>query len=255
MISILGKIVADDDAKVLREKGTTVVAPTDVRTALAAEKGDIVDVEISSPGGDVFAGSEIYSALRSSDKHIRINITGIAASAASVVATAGDEILMSPTAQLMIHNARLGNGKQNEQTKTVTESLINAYAVKSKLTREELARLMDKETYITAGQAVKYGLADGFMFGDDNTALVAELDLGGSPMDDKEKEKVPGENKHSDDSKVLQDILAELKGLRADLTDSDKSNEDDSDKGKTEAVSKEDITAAVQETFMAMFGK
>ena len=219
MISILGQIASDEDAQALREQGMNVASPSDVRAALAEETEDNIDVEISSPGGNVVAGSEIYSMLRASGKHITVNVTGIAASAASVIATAGDKVLMSPTAQIMIHNARLADGTQTDDTRVVSESLANAYALKSNLSRDEITYLMENETYITAGQAVKYGLADGLMFNTDNPAIVAELKTEDKKMDPEKKTNPEEQPKTGNDdlTKVLQDILAELKGIHADM--------------------------------------
>lgn len=219
MIRILGQIASDEDAQALREKGNNVVSPSDVRAALNGENADDITVEISSPGGNVVAGSEIYSMLRASGKNIIVNVTGIAASAASVIATAGNKVLMSPTAQIMIHNARLADGTQTDDTRVVSESLANAYALKSNLSREQINYLMENETYITAGQAVKYGLADGLMFNADNPKIVAELKTEDNEMDPEKNNNSQGtDTKGSEDNaKLLQDILAELKAIHEDM--------------------------------------
>jgi ATP-dependent Clp protease, protease subunit len=80
-----------------------------VQNQLAEAKGQDVQVDINSSGGDVFAGSEIYSALKEYSGFVTIRIVGLAASAASIVAMAGDQVLMSPTSQLMIHNTSVMN--------------------------------------------------------------------------------------------------------------------------------------------------
>lgn len=233
MISILGQIASDEDAQALKEKGVNVVSPSDVRAALEKETADNIDVEISSPGGNVVAGSEIYSMLRASGKDITVNVTGIAASAASVIATAGNKVLMSPTAQIMIHNARLSDGTQTDDTRVVSESLANAYALKSKLSRDEINYLMENETYITAGQAVKYGLADGLMFNIDNPAIVAELKTEDEKMDTENKNGQQGTDSKGgeDNAKLLQDILAELKSIHSDMP-AKKKEEDKPDNSK-----------------------
>ena len=102
--------------------------------------------------------------------HITVKIDGIAASAASVIAMAGDEVLMSPVAMMMIHNpATIAMGDHAEMQKAidmlteVKESIINAYVVKTGLSRAKLSHLMDAETWMNAGKAVELGFADGVL--------------------------------------------------------------------------------------------
>lgn len=125
---------------------------------------------INSPGGDCIAAAQIYNMLSDYKRHITVKIDGIAASAASVIAMAGDEVLMSPVAMLMIHNpATIAMGDHAEMQKAidmlaeVKESIINAYVVKTGLSRAKLSRLMDAETWMNAGKAVELGFADGVL--------------------------------------------------------------------------------------------
>lgn len=119
----------------------------------------------------VFAASQIYTMLRSHKGKVTVKIDGIAASAASVVAMAGDETLIAPTGMLMIHNpstVAFGNKeamqKAIELLDEVKESIINAYEEKSSLSRSKIARMMDEETWLNAKKAQSLGLVDGILF-------------------------------------------------------------------------------------------
>ena len=127
-------------------------------------------VWINSPGGDCIAAAQIYNMLRDYPGKITVKIDGLAASAASVIAMAGDEVLMSPVSMMMIHNpATVAMGDHAEMQKAiemldeVKESIINAYVLKSGLSRAKLSHLMDAETWMNANKAVELGLADGVL--------------------------------------------------------------------------------------------
>lgn len=146
------------------------ITPAMFRNELAKISGDLT-VWLNSPGGDVFAASQIYTMLRSHKGKVTVKIDGIAASAASVVAMAGDETLIAPTGMLMIHNpvtAAFGNKeamqKAIELLDEVKESIINAYEEKSGLSRSKIARMMDEETWLNAKKAQSLGLVDGILF-------------------------------------------------------------------------------------------
>ncbi len=146
------------------------ITPADFRSELEAEEGDVT-VWINSPGGNVFAAAEIYTMLREYAGSITVRIASIAASAASVVAMAGDRVEMSPTALLMIHDPStiaMGNAKDMEKAietlNEVKESIINAYAAKSGMRRSKLAELMSNETWMNAKKAVEMGFADEILY-------------------------------------------------------------------------------------------
>ena len=146
------------------------VTPQAFRDELEAEEGDVT-VWICSPGGNVFAAAEIYTMLCDHKGNITVKIDSIAASAASVVAMAGDRVLMSPVAMLMIHDPMtiaMGNAADMEKAITtlneVKESIINAYAKKSGLSRTKIAKLMSDETWMNARKAVELGFADEILF-------------------------------------------------------------------------------------------
>lgn len=146
------------------------ITPQDFRNELYAEDGDIT-LWINSPGGNVFAAAEIYTMIRDYPHNVTVRIASIAASAASVIAMAGNTVEMSPTALLMIHDPStiaFGNAKDMEKAiatlNEVKESIINAYAAKTGLSRSKISKLMSDETWINAKKAVELGFADVILF-------------------------------------------------------------------------------------------
>ncbi len=146
------------------------ITPQMFRDELNAGEGDVT-VWINSPGGNVFAAAEIYTMLKDYKGSITVKIDAIAASAASVVAMAGDAVQMSPVAMLMIHDpstVAMGNTKDMEKAievlNEVKESIINAYASKSGLSHARIANLMSNETWMNAKKAVELGFADEVLF-------------------------------------------------------------------------------------------
>ena len=131
------------------------------------KKGDIT-VWINSPGGDSIAASRIYTMLLEHEGNVTIKIDGLAASAASVIAMAGSEVLMSPTSLMMIHNpltVAIGDSKEMQKAidmlKEVKESIINAYELKTNLSREKISILMDGESWFDKNKAIEMGFCDG----------------------------------------------------------------------------------------------
>ena len=130
-----------------------------------------ITVNINSPGGDFFEGVAIYNLLREHQGKVTVRVVGIAASAASVIAMAGDEIVMSPVAMMMIHNpATISIGDEREMQKAidmlseVKESIINAYEIKTGMGRGKISNLMDAESWMNAKKAVELGFADSILF-------------------------------------------------------------------------------------------
>ncbi len=170
-INITGPIVSNNDARIYKWFGIEATSPSIVDEALEKANGEDVEVEINSGGGSVFAGSEIYTALKSYKGQVLIKIVGIAASAASVIAMAGDLILMSPTAQMMIHTTTTytsGDYREMEHTaevlKNTDNTIANAYRLKSGKTQDELLEMMSHETWMTAEKAKELNLIDEIMF-------------------------------------------------------------------------------------------
>ncbi|MGN1043528.1 MAG: head maturation protease, ClpP-related [Acutalibacteraceae bacterium] len=133
-----------------------------------------ISIWINSPGGDMLTGAQIYNLIKDYKGKVTIKIDGLAASAASVIAMAGDEVLMSPVSQIMIHNPfSCAIGDSNEMKRAadmlneVKESIINAYELKTHLSRTKISRMMDDESWMNAYKAVNLGFADGILFADD----------------------------------------------------------------------------------------
>ena len=170
VIDIKGEIINSNNQWIYDWLEMEATSPKKISDALRDAGGEDVEIHINSPGGDVFAGSEIYTLLRSYSGKVKIKILGIAASAASVIAQAGESEI-SPTGMFMIHNVKTwssGDYRDMEYTaealKAANESIINAYMAKTGMTQEELQGLMDRETYMAAAQAVEYGFVDKVMF-------------------------------------------------------------------------------------------
>ena len=145
------------------------VTPKVFREQLNAGSGDIV-IWVNSPGGDCVAASQIYSMLIDYKGHITVKIDGIAASAASVIAMAGTEVLMAPTSLMFIHNPlTVAIGDSEEMQKAIAmldevkESIISAYELKTGLSRLKISNLMDAETWFNAKKAIELGFADGML--------------------------------------------------------------------------------------------
>ncbi len=146
------------------------ITPQDFRDELYAEEGDIT-LWLNSPGGNVFAAAEIYTMIRDYPHNVTVRIASIAASAASVIAMAGNTVEMSPTALLMIHDPStiaMGNARDMEKAiatlNEVKESIINAYMAKTGLSHNRISKLMSDETWINAKKAVELGFADVILF-------------------------------------------------------------------------------------------
>ena len=146
------------------------ITPQDFRSELEAEEGDVT-VWVNSPGGNVFAAAEIYTMLKDYAGKVTVKVASLAASAASVVAMAGDTVQMSPTALLMLHDpstVAMGNARDMEKAivtlNEVKESIINAYVAKSGLSRNRVSRLMSEETWLNAKKAVELGFADEVLY-------------------------------------------------------------------------------------------
>jgi len=142
------------------------VTPHAFKADLNAGEGDIV-IWLNSPGGDCIAASQIYTMLMDYKGKVTIKIDGIAASAASVIAMAGTTVFMAPTALMMVHNPlTVAIGDSEEMQKAISmlsevkESIINAYEIKTGLSRTKLSHLMDAETWLNANKAIELGFAD-----------------------------------------------------------------------------------------------
>ena len=148
------------------------ITPKAFKKDLESLNGDIT-VSINSHGGDVFAASSIYSMIKEYKGKVTVKITGIAASAASVVAMAGDKVLINPTGYMMIHNpSMIAVGEKTDMEiaakalDEIKEGIINAYAKKTGKERDEISKMMDDETWMSAQTAIEMGFADGVLYDD-----------------------------------------------------------------------------------------
>lgn len=146
------------------------VTPAMFKEELFAGSGPIL-LHINSPGGDCIAASQIYTMLMDYPHDITVQIDGMAASAASVIAMAGTKVCMSPTSMMMIHNPfTCAMGDSDEMRKAiqlldeVKESIINAYEIKTGLSRTKLSHLMDSETWMNALKAKELGFCDEVLY-------------------------------------------------------------------------------------------
>ncbi len=180
------------------------VTPKWFKDELFNEKGNIT-VWINSPGGDVFAAAQIYNMLCDYEGSVTVKIDGIAASAASVIAMAGNTVLVSPVAMMMIHNpATIAMGNTEDMKKTIAmlnevkESILNAYERKTGMNRITLSHMMDSETWFNAKKAVELGFADRILFAKEDEKDNKDKQL---QLPQKESNGELEEEENSEDSK------------------------------------------------------
>ncbi len=186
-IPINGHIVSDDDARIYRYYGYSVTCPADVRNALKqAPAGEDVILEINSGGGSVPAGFEIYSVLRAAARNIQAEVQSLAASAASTLMLGCRKVLLSPVAQVMIHNPACcteGDEVVHRESlgmlASIKESILNGYELRcgSRCSREKLRNMMDDSSWLYAQEAVALGLADGILYQDGETPLAVPANI------------------------------------------------------------------------------
>ncbi|WP_299090355.1 head maturation protease, ClpP-related [uncultured Metabacillus sp.] len=219
-IEIKGPIISNDDAWIYEWFEMDATSPRKVTQELDKANGEDVVVIINSPGGYVDDGSEIYTALKNYPGHVETQIVGLAASAASVIAMAGDKVRIAPTAQIMIHNASMWNNgdhrameKASEMLKVTDRAIVNAYVIKSGKSEEELLQMMAEETWMGPQQALEHKLVDEIMFMDNTIKLTASSSAAGM---------------------IPQNVIDKLRnGI--------------GNKGNTEVISKEDFKTALAE--------
>lgn len=171
IIDIKGDVVSNDVGEFYEWFGMSSTYPSKIQQAIANDEDDDITLNIASNGGDVFAASEIYTMLKDSGKTVTVNIQGLAASAASVIAMAGNTVRMSPTSQMMIHKAlvsTVGNSDDLEHESgvlnSIDESIAAAYELKTGLSQTDILQMMSNETWMNAKVAVDKGFADEIMF-------------------------------------------------------------------------------------------
>lgn len=178
-VNVKGTIVRNSDKWIYDWLEIEATAPQDIDKAIKAANGEKLEVEINSGGGEIFAGSEIYSALRSYKGGVKISIVGLAGSAASVIAMAGESEI-APTGMIMIHNVSTGvSGDKNDMQKTAEtlssadKSVASAYVSKTGKAIEEVLEMMNKETWLSAEDAKAQGFVDAIMF--ENSSPIKSL--------------------------------------------------------------------------------
>ena len=188
-IEIKGPIIGDSQQWIYDWLDMPATSPGKVNKLIdSAAENEELDIIINSGGGSVYAGSEIYTALKSYKGNTKGSIVGIAASAASVIAMGIKILSISPTAQVMIHNASTyGEGNKDDFQKmvdmlsTVDKSIANAYVGKTKMDKTKLMELMSKETWLDAETAKEMGFVDSIMFEEEFQAIASVSDNGMLP--------------------------------------------------------------------------
>lgn len=191
---VKGPIISNDEKWIYDWFGIEATCAKDIENALEKANGEDLEVLINSPGGYVDVGSEIFTLLKDYKGKTTGKILGIAASAASVASMGVDELLISPTARIMIHNAACvvrGDYRDmdhgSEVLKDCNEAISNAYALKTGLDKETLLDLMNKETFMNAQKAKELKFVDGIMFDNNNRLVNNSNESGMLPVDVIEK--------------------------------------------------------------------
>lgn len=169
-INLKGPLISNNSQEVYDYYGMEAASAKSIIEQLPEDNSDIV-LEVNSNGGLVTVGSEIYTALRNYKGKVTAEITGMAASAASVAVMGADKVVMSPTAQMMVHKALFnwvsGNSddldKASNALKSSDKAIVNAYVAKTGLSEDEIMDLMRNETFMSAQDAVEKGFADEVM--------------------------------------------------------------------------------------------
>lgn len=213
-INIRGDIISNDDKWIYDWLEWDSTCPNDVKAAIEGNpEGEKLTVLINSGGGSVFAGQEIYSLLRERED-VEIRIQSLAGSAASVIAMAGPSE-MSPVAMIMIHNVHMWGASGDyhdmqhnaEVLKRMNEALANSYMAKTGRNQDEILKLMDRETWLTANQALELGFVDAIEGGDESF----ENSISGMRLTEEIRQKVIAEKAHADEIEAKkQNILKDL---------------------------------------------
>ena len=187
-IKLRGPLIPNNSQEAYDYWGLEAVSAKSIAEALPEDGSDVV-LEVNSNGGLVTVGSDIYTTLKNYSGHITAEVTGMAASAASVAIMGADKVVISPTAQIMIHKALFGwvSGnsddldKASNALKASDKAIINAYVAKTGMAEDDIMELMKAETYMSSQEAVDKGFADEVMTFEDQEA-VASLENGMLPQ-------------------------------------------------------------------------
>lgn len=215
MVEIKGDIIPNDYKWVYDWLEWESTCPNDIKRAIdALSSGEQLEVLINSGGGSVMAGQEIYSLLQSADTVGKIQ--GIAASAAGVVAMGCRKVYMTPVAAIMIHNVSASGvagdyhvmDKVSEELRVLNECMANAFTSKSGMELKQVLKIMDKETWLTAGKALEYQFIDGIL---ENNVTSYTNNLFGMRLTDDVYQKVLAEKQRTDRlDKEKEELLKDL---------------------------------------------
>lgn len=189
-IKMKGPLISNNEYEAYEFFGLEVVSAKSITDQFPEDINEDITLEVNSNGGLVTVGSEIYTALKNYNGHVTAEVTGMAASAASVAIMGADTVKMSPTAQIMIHKALLtrasGNSDDLEKAvnalKSSDQSIINAYVSKTGLSEDEIFEMMKNETFMSANEAIEKGFADEIMTFEKDLGAVASLESGLLPQ-------------------------------------------------------------------------
>lgn len=187
-IKFKGPLISNNSQEVYDYFGLEAVSARAIEDALPEDGSDVV-LEVNSNGGLVTVGSEIYTLLKSYKGNITAEVTGMAASAASVAIMGANKVIISPTAQIMIHKSLIGyvSGNSDDFQKAMNalnasdKAIVSAYVAKTGKTEAEIMDMMKAETYMSAQAAVEHGFADEIM-DFDTVEAVASLGTGVLPQ-------------------------------------------------------------------------
>lgn len=240
-IDVKGVICSNDDKPVYDLFDIESTSPKVITQAIEEADGGDLELVINSGGGDLFSGSDIFFMLKDYPGKVEAKISGVAASAASIIAMGADKVSMSPTASLMIHNVSvMSQGDHNDMQhtsdtlRTLNKTVANAYMDKTGMTQEELLNMMENETWLEANEAKEKGFIDEVMFqelkavaGSGNVIpqnvidgvkkTIMEQKLRNEEETSEEKEEEKAESLTSDQRQEVRDIVKEeIKKLTGD---------------------------------------
>lgn len=204
---LTGVVVPDDDAEFLRWFGVACTGPKELRNALkqAEDAGEELEIWINSTGGDVWAASEMYTALKESVVPVKATVAGLSASAATIVMMAADRIEASPTSMVMVHlPSTRSDGDYRDLSRSIemlqaaTEGMLTAYERRTGLDRATLKNLLEHESWLSADRAVELGFVDSMIEEEIELRVVASFDPMGGALErmreiyDAAQKKSPG---------------------------------------------------------------
>ena len=222
-VTVNGDIICNDMKWIYDWLEYESCCPADVKNVIAelTDENEELKVVINSHGGDVQAGQEIYSILKGVKNHVTVEVQSIAASAASMVAMAGDTVRMSTVSLLMIHNASTctsGDYRDMQHTadvlQTVNTAIMQAYIAKTGKTEDELKDMMDRETWLTANQCLENGFADEIIK-DEKQSIITNAMIGRLSVTDEMIARVKAEKAARDAADAA--VEAEKAALLSDL--------------------------------------